>query len=138
MADGLAAGEVIVYPYRWVEERDADRSQDGVKDRPCCVVVTATTSSGAILIFLAPVSSKPPRVGQTALPIPALERKRAGLERYPDAWIYVDEVNTDRPATSWYLEPQTPLGAFSKSFLAKISSEIRMHVRADRIVARRP
>ena len=100
--------------------------------------MTATTSSGATFIFLAPVSSKPRRAGQTALRVPALERKRAGLERHPDAWVYVDEVNTDRPATSWYLEPQSPLGTFSKSFLARISSEIRKHVRADRIVARRP
>lgn len=137
MTDRFVAGDVIVYPYRWVDEKDAGRSEDGAKDRPCCVVVTATLSNGSTIIFLAPVSSKPPRAGQKAVAIPALERKRGGLERYPDAWVYVDEVNTDRPASSWYLEPQVPLGAFSKSFLATISGEIKKHVKAGRIVARR-
>ncbi len=137
MANGFVAGDVILYPYRWVEEAVAGRSVDGAKDRPCCLVVTTTNARGQQIIFLAPISSKPPRAGQLALLVPELERQRAGLDRHAEAWIYVDEVNQDRPEDSWCLEPQAPLGAFSRAFFSKVAAAISRNARAGRIVARR-
>ena len=78
VASAYSAGDVIVYPYRWAEERSQARAVDGAKDRPCCLVVD-----------------------------------------------------------SWYLKPQTPLGAFSRSFLSKVSAAIARNIRAGGIVARR-
>ncbi len=113
------------------------RSVDGAKDRPCCLVLVATNDSGQEIIFLAPISSKPPRAGQIALMVPETERRRAGLDRYAEAWVYVDEVNKDRPAESWYLEPQKPLGAFGRSFFSKVAAAVSRNAKVGRIVARR-
>ncbi len=70
MSEAPAAGDVIVYPYRWLEEARAERSPDGAKHRPCCVVVSVTDSRGETTILLTPISSKAPRAGQAALPVP--------------------------------------------------------------------
>lgn len=88
-------------------------------------------------MLIAAISSKPPRDDQAALEAPDIERKRAGLDRYPRARIFVDEVNQDRVADSWYLEPQERLGSFSRSYLSKISAAIAANIRAGRIVVRR-
>jgi len=37
------------------------------------------------------ITSQPPRADQRALEVPATERRRAGLTRYPRAWIVVSE-----------------------------------------------
>lgn len=42
VASGYSAADVIVYPYRWAEERSQARAVDGAKDRPCCLVLAAT------------------------------------------------------------------------------------------------
>jgi hypothetical protein len=133
----FSEGDVIVYPYRWRSERDEGRFVDGAKERPCCLVLLVTDSAGRETVILAPVSSKPPRADQTAIEIPEIERRRAGLEGYPQAWVFVDEVNADRVADSWYLEPQAPLGAFGRSFLAKVAAGIRAHAGKGKIVVRR-
>jgi hypothetical protein len=137
VASAYSAGDVIVYPYRWAGERSQARAVDGAKDRPCCLVLTTIDKNGREIILLAAISSKPPRGDQAAIKVPDIERRRAGIDRYPDAWVYVDEVNQDRPADSWYLQPQTPLGAFSRSFLSKVSVAITGNIRAGGIVARR-
>ena len=133
----LAEGDVIRYPYRWTAERDQGRSIEGIKDRPCCLILLIQDAAGRPTIFLAPISSKPPRADQEALSIPDTERRRAGLDRHPDAWIHVDEVNADLLNESWYLTPQEPMGSFSRSFLAKIATAIRANVRSARGLVRR-
>lgn len=137
MAETFAAGDVILYPYRWLREKEQDRSPDGAKDRPCCVVLAIVDARGQDVMFLAAISSKPPVADQVALEVPETERRRAGLGRYPRAWVYVDELNQDRPAVSWYLEPQQPLGAFSRPFLIKIAQAVRSRMRAGRVIRRR-
>jgi hypothetical protein len=137
MTNALSEGDVIVYPYRWVSERDEDRSPDGSKDRPCCLVLLISDAAGRPTIILAPISSKPPHAGQVALEIPETERRRAGLGKYPQAWVYVDEVNADLLNESWYLQPQTPLGSFGRSYLAKIAAGVRANVGKGRAVTRR-
>ena len=135
--NAFVAGDIIVYPYRWAAEMARGRSVDGAKDRPCCLVLATTNAHGQTVVFLAPISSKPPRPDQSALVIPDTERRRAGLERYPQAWVYVDEVNQDRPGDSWYLEPQDPLGSFGRPFFSKVAAAVSRNARAGRIVARR-
>lgn len=87
MSDRFAPGDIVVYPYRWLDEARTGRSPDGAKDRPCCVVVTVIDARGEPTILPAPISSKPPRTGQAALPVPDIERRRAGLTRHKDAWV---------------------------------------------------
>jgi hypothetical protein len=135
--NSFSEGDVIIYPYRWAEELAQGRSIDGAKDRPCCLVVSAVNAQNHTVIFLAAISSKPPRADQKAIAIPEMERRRAGLEKYPEAWVYVDELNSDQPGSSWYLEPQTPLGTFGRAFLIKVAVAVRQHARASRIVSRK-
>ena len=133
----LKPGDIITYPYRWARDLARGTAPEGGKDRPCCLVLAITTDQGQEVMFLAAISSKAPHADQGALEIPDIERRRAGLNRYPEAWIYIDELNRDEPARSWYLEPQAPIGAFSKSFLAKIAGALRERMRAVKIVQRR-
>lgn len=137
MADAFVEGDIIRYAYRWVAERDEDRSVEGSKDHPCCLVLLVRDAAGRPTIFLAPISSKPPRADQKALNIPDTERRRAGLERHVDAWIYIDEVNADLLHESWYLTPQAPMGSFSRSYLSKIAAAIRANITSAKGVVRR-
>ena len=99
-------------------------------------MVSVTDSRGETTILLAPISSKAPCAGQAALPVLDIERRRAGLTRHREAWVYVGEMNQDHPGRSWYLEPQTPLGVFSRSFLSKIAAAAREVMAAARAVNR--
>ena len=121
----FSAGAVIVYPYRWASEAAEGRSVDGAKERPCCLVTRLLDQS---LLLLA-ISSKPPAEDQEAIEIPPIERRRAGLGKYPQAWIYIGESNRDADiGVSWYLEPQKPMGSFSPAFLTTIKQAFRASV----------
>ena len=119
-------GSIIQYPYLWVAQRDAGETE-GRKSRPACLVLRIRDPERAIhhLILLG-ISSQPPRPDQAALEIPDTERRRAGLTRYPGAWIVVSEYNYDIAERSYYYEPNTPpLGAFSAPFLREIAKAVR-------------
>lgn len=137
MTKALKQGDVIEYPYRWATEVARGAAIDGSKDRPCCLVIMFTTPEDVQVIYLAAISSKAPHPDQAAIEIPDIERRRAGLTRYPQAWVYVDEVNRDEPAHSWYLEPQEPMGTFSKNFMARIATELRQRRSAVKVIRRR-
>ena len=133
----LSRGDVLLYPYRWADEAAAGRSPDGTKDRPCCVVIAHKHADGMTELFLAAVSSKAPRKDQHALPVPDIERRRAGLTKYAEAWVYVDEMNRDLLEASWYLPADVePIGAFSDKFLRTLSTALASHA-LNRVVKRR-
>ncbi len=95
-------GTVFEYPYRWAREAAFGASLDGRKDRTVCLVLTVVISASRHVLYLVAISSKPPRDSQVALPIPDTERRRAGLNRYPAAWIYISEFNRDVAEESFY------------------------------------
>lgn len=77
------------------------------------------------LVLLA-ISGTPPNPGQTALDIPPLELRRAGLRDWKDAWITVSEYNYDLAETSFYFDPDAKIqGRFSKAFLGEIAKALR-------------
>jgi hypothetical protein len=119
------AGQVVLYPYLWQSQRD-DGETEGRKKRPACLVLRMHDKKQALhhLVILA-ISSKPPGAGQKAIEIPDTERKRAGLSRYPRAWIVVSEYNYDIEELSYYYEPGEPLGAFSAPFLRQIAMAVQ-------------
>jgi len=132
----LKRGDVVVYPYRWLGEAQRDRSEDGAKERPCALIAALTLKDGSTVAFLCAISSKPPASDQVAIEAPALERKRAGLDRYPQAWVYVSELNRDVLGASWYIAPDAdPLGSFSARFLSRVATAVAGHVQG-RIVNR--
>jgi hypothetical protein len=121
-----AQGSVIEYPYLWISQRDAGETE-GRKDRPVCLVLRIADPAQEIhhLVLLA-ISSQPPREDQVALEVPDTERRRAGLSRYPRAWIVVSEYNYDIAEQSWYWQPNNPpLGQFSGPFLRTIAQAFK-------------
>jgi len=123
MTNELTQGTVIRYPYLWKVQRDTGETE-GRKTRPACVVLRLSDAGSSIhhLIILA-ISSKPPLEHQKALEIPETERQRAGLSRYPRAWIIVSEYNYDIEERSWYYAPGAKrLGSFSAKFLRQIAT----------------
>ena len=133
----LQRGDLITYPYRWARMLATGSAPEGGKPRPCCVVISVVSDQGEDVIFLAAISSQEPLPDQAAIEVPDTERRRAGLSRYPRAWVYIGELNRDEPARSWYLEPQDKLGAFSKSFRIKITSALQAQLGKITVVHRR-
>jgi hypothetical protein len=119
-------GTVITYPYLWASQRNAGETE-GRKDRPVCMVLRIRDpGSGHHHLVLLAISSQPPRDDQSALEIPDTERRRAGLGRYPRAWIFVSEFNYDIAEQSFYYEPSIPpLGSFSTAFLKEVANALR-------------
>ncbi len=55
--------------------------------------------------------------------VPAIEKRRAGLDADRRLWIIFDELNTDIIGNSFYLEPEPPTGRFSKAFFLPLLRE---------------
>ena len=124
MADIPPNGSIIRYAYLWKWQRD-NHETEGRKERPVCLALSLPHGDHTALILLA-ISGTPPRSDQTTLAIPELERRRAGLSAWRDAWITVSEYNFDIAEKSYYYDPNPEvLGAFSKGFLAQVAIAFR-------------
>jgi hypothetical protein len=105
---------VIRYPYLWA--REAARGEtEGRKHRPVTVGVRLSRVEGDLLVLF-PITSKEPDAGRFAVEIPETEKRRAGLDAGLRLWIIFDEYNNDIVGESFYLEPEAPIGRFSKAF----------------------
>lgn len=78
-------GLVIRYSYLWNSEHAAGR-EEGVKDRPCAIVL-ATPSRSVIVL---PVTHSPP--DSAAIEIPHAVKRRLGLD-HERSWIVLAEAN---------------------------------------------
>ncbi|MCR5942615.1 hypothetical protein FG152_17545 [Ochrobactrum sp. XJ1] len=127
MAEFLSNGSIIRYPYLWAWQRDKGETE-GRKSRPVCLVLAIRRGNHTNLILLA-ISGTPPRSDQTALDIPQLECRRAGIREWKDAWITVSEFNHHVAETSFYYDPNMEvLGSFSKGFLSKIAAAFKPYL----------
>lgn len=120
--DLLEAGAVVRYPYLWLQQHRRGE-ESGRKSRPVCLVLAVHEPQNDLhhLALLA-ISSQPPKPDQTAIEIPEMERRRAGLSGSAKAWVYVSEWNYDIAERSFYFEPgQLRLGSFTPRFLAVIA-----------------
>lgn len=70
-----------------------------------------------------PITSKQPEPSRFSVEIPDIEKRRAGLDADRRLWIILDEFNSDRIGRSFYLEPEPPLGHFSKAFFLPLLRE---------------
>lgn len=84
-------GLVIRYAYLWAHEHDQGRDE-GVKDRPCAVLLATRTDEGDIRVIVLPITHAPPRDPASALEIPAATKRRLGLDDDP-SWIVLTEGN---------------------------------------------
>ena len=84
-------GLVISYTYLWHSEYE-DGREDGVKHRPCVIVIAANDQIGKKLVTVVPVTHTPPRRSEEAVEIPAATKQRLGLDD-ARSWAVVSEVN---------------------------------------------
>ncbi|CAK7262200.1 MULTISPECIES: hypothetical protein [unclassified Shinella] len=112
--DDIQTASVIRYPYLWAREAHKGETE-GRKERPVAVGVRLPRSDGDLVLFF-PISTKQPEPARFSAEIPAIEKRRAGLDTDLRLWIILDEFNTDRVGHSFYLEPDPPIGRFSKAF----------------------
>lgn len=89
------------------------------------MVIVVTNQAGQHVMFIAPITSKVPGSGRSALEIPQTEARRAGLEIDLRLWVILDELNADILETSYTLEERTPRGSFSPAFTDVILREVQ-------------
>ncbi len=84
-------GLVIRYAHLWREEAEAGRDE-GVKDRPCAVLLAARTVQGDTIVYALPITHAEPRSAADGVEIPAVTKRRLGLDG-ERSWIVITEVN---------------------------------------------
>ena len=120
--DALRTGCVVRYPYLWARKGERGETE-GRKPRPVAVGVRIIRPKGDDVLVLFPVTSQPPSPDRFAIEIPEMEKRRAGLDATLRLWIILDEYNQDIVGQSFYLEPEPPLGRFSKAFFLPVMKE---------------
>ena len=84
-------GLVIRYSYLWLEEHRAGR-EEGVKDRPCAIILVTEDGEGEKLVTVLPVTHTPPSDPRLAMEIPATTKSRLGLDG-ERSWVVLTEAN---------------------------------------------
>ena len=72
-------GLVIRYSYLWAREH-AEGREEGVKDRPCAVLVATRTDQGDLRVIVLPITHAPPGDPEAAVEIPPATKRRLGLD----------------------------------------------------------
>jgi hypothetical protein len=126
----LRSGKVVLYPYLWANQHRRGETE-GRKTRPTCLVLRFRDPKADLChLMLVAITSREPDETQAAIEVPDTERKRAGLTRYPRAWVIVGEYNYDIDEQSWFFDSsQEPLGEFSEPFLRQITDALRKEMR---------
>lgn len=134
--DAIVSGAVIAYPYLW--SREAARGEtEGRKRRPSVVAVRVARAGRPDLVILFPITTKAPETGRLAAEVPEPEKRRAGLDGHLRQWIVLDECNAEAIPGTHYLEPEPPLGRFSRRFFLPLVMEFIRRREGVRIVRRR-
>lgn len=84
-------GLVIRYSYLW-ESEARQGQEEGVKDRPCAIILMAATEDGEDRVLVLPVTHRSPIEPTEAVEIPAATKKRLGLDE-ARSWIVLTELN---------------------------------------------
>ncbi|CDM62723.1 hypothetical protein [Rhizobium favelukesii] len=121
MADTSANGSIIRYPHLSTWQRDNRRNR-GTEGTPG-LHGSGNPERQPDKPYPTGCLRHPAPLRSTALEIPQLECRRAGIREWKDAWITVSEFNHDVAEQSFYFDPNAEvLGSFSKGFLAKIAA----------------
>ena len=84
-------GLVVSYSYLWSAEHAQGR-EEGVKDRPCVIVLSVRKAEGRTIVTVVPVSHSMPKRLEDAVEIPPATKRRLGLDE-DRSWVVVSEVN---------------------------------------------
>ena len=84
-------GLVIRYSYLWAHEYRRGQ-EEGVKDRPCAVILVVTSEDGERAVTVLPISHTPPVDPMLTVEIPAKVKRRLGLDD-ERSWVVLTEAN---------------------------------------------
>jgi hypothetical protein len=84
-------GLVIRYSYLWASEYVRGQ-EEGVKDRPCAVILASANAAGGQIVTVLPISHAPPSNPLLAVEIPAATKRRLGLGA-DRSWAVLTEAN---------------------------------------------
>jgi hypothetical protein len=84
-------GLVIRYAYLWSADAEAGH-EEGVKDRPCAVIMVTRTTKDRIRAYVLPVTHSPPGDPMLAVEIPQSTKARLGLDS-ERSWVVLSEAN---------------------------------------------
>jgi hypothetical protein len=84
-------GLVIRYSYLWLREYREGR-EEGIKDRPCAIVICVADEDEATRVTVLPVTHSPPQNPAAAVEIPQEIKQRLGLDA-GRSWVTLDEGN---------------------------------------------
>ncbi len=84
-------GLVIRYSYLWRAEHQRGQ-EEGVKDRPCAVILVTTDDEGDQVVTVLPVTHTPPSDPPLAVEIPHPTKARLGLDD-ERSWIVLIEAH---------------------------------------------
>jgi PemK-like, MazF-like toxin of type II toxin-antitoxin system len=82
---------VINYGYLWLAEYQQGR-EEGVKDRPCAVVLAVKNDKDETVVTVVPVTHVAPANSEDAVEIPTMTKQRLRLDA-DRSWIVVTEIN---------------------------------------------
>lgn len=85
------SGLVIRYSYLWVSEH-ARGQEEGVKDRPCAVVLVTDDDAGDPMVTVLPISHTPPMDPELAVEVPPPVKRRLRLDD-DRSWVVLTEAN---------------------------------------------
>jgi hypothetical protein len=131
-AGGPSVGDVWRYPFLW--SREAARGEtEGRKSRPVALSLLTRNAAGEHEVLMVPITSQPPRDNPFALPVPDIEKRRAGLDVQLALWIVADEANIDLPERSFHFEPGGRIGAFSLQFTKSVQAAMIRALKARKL-----
>jgi hypothetical protein len=84
-------GLVIRYSYLWEREAREGR-EEGIKDRPCAIVLVLLREGEHPIVRVLPVTHSPPADPADALEIPQATKQRLGLDS-ERSWVMLNEAN---------------------------------------------
>jgi len=84
-------GLVVRYSYLWEREAREGR-EEGVKDRPCAIVLVLLREGEHPIVRVLPVSHAQPADPADALEIPLATKQRLGLD-LDRSWVVLSEAN---------------------------------------------
>jgi hypothetical protein len=82
-------GLVVSYSYLWHSEDEQDQ-EEGLKDRPCAIILVAEDAAGETLVTVVPITHSAP--ASDAVEIALAVKRRLGVDE-ARSWTVVSEVN---------------------------------------------
>ena len=84
-------GLVVSYSYLWLRQYREGR-EEGVKDRPCAVVLATRIDEGETQVVVVPITHSPPESSAAGLELPPAVKQLLGLDT-ERSWVVLSESN---------------------------------------------